>query len=97
MVLFSVFSAFVSFIPRWIRLKVRKLTESTAHGERSQQPEDNSLPRNASHKELKASLSSLSFAAHDAASASGTSSKRASLKLSNNVMGKIKDRTGIPV
>lgn len=72
---------------------------------KSQEADDNSLPRRLSHKDMKMSLSSLSFAGHDSisgasgggGSGSGSNSKRPSLKLSNSVMGKIKDRTGIPV
>lgn len=88
-------------------LQLRKLSlTSSAQNEpfgKSQEVDDNSLPRRLSHKDMKLSLSSLSFAGHDSIAGgsggggSNSNSKRPSLKLSNSVMGKIKDRTGIPV
>lgn len=90
---------------RSIQLRKLSLTSSAQNDSfgKSQENEDNSLPRRHSHKDMKMSLSSLSFAGHESISGvsggggSGSNSKRPSLKLSNSVMGKIKDRTGIPV
>lgn len=54
---------------------------------------DGSLPRRHSHKDFKTSLSTLSFGGND----SFGGEKRHSLRSNSSVMGKIKDRTGIPV
>lgn len=85
------------------KLSLTSSAQNESYG-KSQEVDDNSLPRRHSHKDMKMSLSSLSFAGHDSISGtsgggggSNSTSKRPSLKLSNSVMGKIKDRTGIPV
>lgn len=70
-----------------------KLSQQTGKQETSQEEQDNSLPRRHSHKEIRSSLSTLSFSTHD----SFGGEKRHSLRSNSSVMGKIKDRTGIPV
>lgn len=55
---------------------------------------DNSSTRRHSHKDLKTTLSTLSFGGHDSPFGG---EKRHSLRSNSSVMGKIKDRTGIPV
>lgn len=57
-----------------------------------QEDQKNALSRHHSYKEFKTSLSTLSFGGD---SLSGE--KRHSLRSNSSVMGKIKDRTGIPV
>lgn len=101
------YSAVLFPFPQLRKLSVASSAPNDSFG-KSQEADDNSLPRRLSHKDMKMSLSSLSFAGHDSisggsggggggGSGSGSTSKRPSLKLSNSVMSKIKDRNGIPV
>lgn len=90
-----------------VHFKLRKLTPvSTTTTTKTKSDNNFGLPkpqeeqestdaRRSSYKDLKASSSSLSFTGHESIS----SNKRPSLhgKSHNNVMGRIKDRTGIPV
>lgn len=73
--------------------QLKKLTVKPTKHEASQEEQDSSLPRRHSQKDIKSSLSTLSFGGHD----SFGSEKRHSLRSNSSVMGKIKDRTGIPV
>lgn len=74
-------------------LQLKKLTVKPSKHEASLDEQDTSLPRRHSQKDIKSSLSTLSFGGHD----SFGSEKRHSLRSNSSVMGRIKDRAGIPV
>lgn len=83
---------FIFYFP----LQLRKITtQSNKRDAASALPEeqDNTLPRRHSQKDIKSSLSTLSFSGHE----SFGGEKRHSLRSNSSVMGKIKDRTGIAV
>lgn len=75
-----------------LQLEKLLLMSTTRDVQQLQDGDQNKIVRHHSYKELKSSLSSLSFAG-DAYSGE----KRHSLRSSNSVMGKIRDRTGVPV
>lgn len=82
------------FIFFQISFQLKNLDGSKQETSTKQREErDNSLTRRHSHKDFKTSLSTLSFGGHD----SFGGEKRHSLRSNSSVMGKIKDRAGIPV
>lgn len=89
----SLYDGLITKLNDFLFFQLKKLTIKSSKPETSLDEQDASLPRRHSQKDIKSSLSTLSFGGHD----SFASDKRHSLRSNSSVMGRIKDRAGIPV